>query len=86
MNTFYFDKMHMLYNQNKSCVKSCQKHCFLRKQTLFSSQKTIVAQKTPLFSNMCTFYPIVLKRQNITAAFYIDVFALEVGCDGSSLI
>ena len=29
----------MLYNQNKACVKSCQKHCFPKK---------------PLFSNMCT--------------------------------
>ena len=50
MNSFNIDKMHMLLNQNKSCVKPC---------------KNIALNKT-LFSNMCTFYPIVLKRQIIT--------------------
>jgi len=44
MNSFYFDKMHMLYNKNKSCVKSCQKtllfknktkHCFPKKTIVF---------------------------------------------------
>ena len=43
----------MLYNQNKSCVKSCQKHCFL-KNPLFS-KKPIVFQHVhffiPLFWN-----------------------------------
>jgi len=52
MNCFYFDKMHMLYNQNKSYVKSCQKHCF--KNPLFK-KKRIVFQRVhffiPLFWN-----------------------------------
>jgi len=52
MNSFYFDKMHMLCNQNKSCVKSCQKHCL--KNALFS-KKRIVFQHVhfliPLFWN-----------------------------------
>jgi len=26
LNSFYFDNMLMFYNQNKSCVKSCQKN------------------------------------------------------------
>jgi len=58
--------MHMLFNQNKSCVKSCQKHCFLK-------NNNIVFQKTPLFSKKnhsfptcALFYPIVLKRKIIT--------------------
>ena len=32
--------------------------------------KPIVFQKNALFSNMCTFYPIVLKRKIITAEGY----------------
>ena len=44
--------MHMLYNQNKLCVKSCQKHFF--KNPLFS-KKRIVFQYVnffiPLFWN-----------------------------------
>jgi len=57
MNIFYFDKMHMLYNQNKSCVKSCQKYCF--KNPLFT-------KKTHCFPTCALFYPIVLKRKIIT--------------------
>jgi len=56
MNSFYFDKMHMLYNQNKSCVKSCQKHCVLK--------NPIVFQKKPLFSNMCTFLSHCFETKN----------------------
>ena len=48
----------MLYNQNKSCVKSCQNHCF--KNPLFS-------KKTHCFPTCALFYPIVLKRKIITA-------------------
>jgi len=40
MNSFYFDKMHMLYNQNKSCVKSCQKTLLLKKQHCFPQKNT----------------------------------------------
>jgi len=58
MNSFYFDKMHMLYNQNKSYVKSCQKYCF--KNPLF-------LKKTHCFPTCALFYPIVLKRKIITA-------------------
>jgi len=55
----------MLYNQNKSCVKSCQNIAL----------ETIVFQKNPLFSTKKThcfqhvhfFYPIVLKRNVFTA-------------------
>jgi len=59
MNSFYFDKMHMLHNQNKSCSKSCQnialeKHCFPRKTHCFP-KKPIVFQHVhffiPLFWN-----------------------------------
>ena len=53
MNSFYFDKMHMLYNKNKSCVKSCQKHWFFFK-------------KTHCFPTCALFYPIVLKQKIIT--------------------
>jgi len=55
MNSFYFDKMHMLFNKNKSCVKSCQKIAFLKKNIVFP-KKPIVFAKHPLFSNMCTFF------------------------------
>jgi len=60
-NSFYFDKMHtsMLYNQNISCVKLCQKHCF--KNPLFSKKKT------HCFPTCALSYPIVLKRKIITA-------------------
>ena len=57
MNSFYFDKMHMLYNQNKSCVKSCQNiDIFLKKNIVFQNKHCF-----PLFN------PIVLKRNIITA-------------------
>ena len=58
MKSFYFDKMHMLYNKNKSCVKSCQK-TLLKKHPLFS-------KKTHCFPTCALFYPIVLKRKIIT--------------------
>jgi len=52
MNSFYFDKMLMFYNQNKSYVKSCKK-CFLK--THCFPKKTIVFQhvhfSNPLFWN-----------------------------------
>ena len=44
----------MLYNQNKSCVKSCQKHC-LKKHCF---------QKNALFSNMCTFLSHCFETKN----------------------
>ena len=47
MNSFDFDKMRMLYNQNKSCVKSCQK-------TLLLKNNNIVFPKNPLFSTKKT--------------------------------
>ena len=52
----------MLYNQNKSCVKSCQT-TLLYKNPLFS-------QKTHFFPACTLFYPIVLKRKIITATTY----------------
>jgi len=61
MNSFYFDKMHMLYNKkimcevvSKNIALKKQQHCFLKKK--------------PLFSSMCTFYPIVLKLKIITVS------------------
>ena len=48
----------MLYYQNKSCVKSCQK-TLLFKKTLFSP-------KTYCFPTCALFYPIVLKQKVIT--------------------
>ena len=66
MNSFYFDKMHMLYNQNKSCVKSCKKHCFFKK-TLFFQKTHCFTQKNHCFPTCALFYPIVLKRKIITA-------------------
>jgi len=63
MNSFYFDKMHMLYNQNKSCVKSCQKHCFLK-------NNNIVFKKIPLFSNMCTFLSHCFETINYHCVIY----------------
>ena len=44
----------MLYNQNKSCVKSCKK-CL---------KNPIVFPKNPLFSNMCTFLSHCFKTKN----------------------
>jgi len=58
MNNVYFDKMHMLYNKNKSCVKSCQKTLLFK--------KPIVFQKTHCFPTCALFYPIVLKRKIVT--------------------
>ena len=49
MNIFVVDKMQIPFNQNKSCVKSCQKHIALKKQQHCFHKK-------PLFSNMCTFF------------------------------
>ena len=59
---FFFDKMHMLYNQNKSCVKSCKKHCFKKKHCF--PKKPIVLPKNPLFSNMCTFLSHCFETKN----------------------
>ena len=56
----------MPYNQNKSCVKSCQKHCFLKKKNIVS-QNPLCSQKTHCFPTCALFYPIVLKRKIITA-------------------
>jgi len=55
MNNFYFDKMHMLYNQNNSRVKSCKKN---------SLKKPIVFPKKPLVSNMCTFLSHCFETKN----------------------
>ena len=52
MNSFYFDKMHRLYNQNKSCVKSCQKHCFLKTTTLFSPKTHCFPKKPIVFEHV----------------------------------
>ena len=61
--------MHMLYNQNKSCVKYCQKHCF--KNPLFS-------KKTHCFPTCALFYPIVLKPKIITAQWLLlFIFGLK---------
>jgi len=71
MNSFYFDKMHMLYNQNKSCVKSCKnialknKHCF--------PKKPIVLPKNPLFSNMCTFFIPLFWNEKLSLALYLNL-------------
>ena len=42
----------MLYNQNKSCVKSCK--------------KTLLFKKKHCFPTCALFYPIVLKQKIIT--------------------
>jgi len=57
INSFYFDKMHMLYNKRKSCVKSCKKHCFFKKTIVFFF-------KNPLFFNMCTFLSHCFETKN----------------------
>ena len=75
MNSFYFDKMHMLYNQNKSCVMSCQKHCL--KNPLFSKKKRIV------FKYVHFFYPIVLKRKIITDRVVKDADRWWIGLTDS---
>ena len=49
MNGYYFDKRHMLYNQNKSCVKSCQNHCF--KKPIVFKKKRIVFQHVHFLSH-----------------------------------
>jgi len=67
MNSFYFDKMHMLYNQNESCVKSCQKTLLLKNNNIVFPQKTLFFPKTHCFPTCALFYPIVLKRKIITA-------------------
>ena len=53
MNSFYFDKMHMLYIQNISYVKSCQKHCFkTQKQTLFTPKTHCFPKKPIVFQHV----------------------------------
>ena len=58
MDSFYFDKMHMLYNQNKSCVKSYQKHCF--KKPIFKHCELISTSATKanihhiIYNGVCT--------------------------------
>ena len=47
----------MLYNQNKSCVKSCKK---------IALKKHIVFKKKHCFPTSALFYPIVLKQKIIT--------------------
>jgi len=69
MNKFYFDKMHLLYNQNKSCVKSCQKHC-LKKPIVFQKKNPFVFQHVhffiPLFWNeKLSLVGVVLVDQNV---------------------
>jgi len=49
----------MLYNQNKSYVKSCQKTLLFKNTPLFS-------KKPHCFPTCALFYPIVLKRNIIT--------------------
>jgi len=56
---FILIKMHMLYNQNKSCVKLCKNIAFFKKKPLFF-------QKTHCFQTCALFYPIFLKRKIIT--------------------
>ena len=53
----------MLYNQNKSCVKSCQKTLVSQKTHRFP-EKPIVFQKNPSFSNMCTFLSHCFETKN----------------------
>ena len=48
------------------------KTLLLKNNNIVFPKKNIVFPKNPLFSNMCTFYPIVLKRKIITAQNYIS--------------
>ena len=59
----------MLYNKNKSSVKSRQKHCF--KKHCFS-KKPIVFPKNPLFSNMCTFLSHCFETKNYHCVYVLD--------------
>ena len=58
MKSFYFDKMHMLYNQKRIMCKVMSKT--FPKNPLFSKKKT------HCFPTCALFYPIVLKRKIIT--------------------
>ena len=58
----------MFYNKNKSCVKSCQKHCF---------KKPIVFQKNALFSNMCTFLSHCFETKNYLWYVVYATYSLE---------
>ena len=77
MNSFYFDKMHMLYTQNKSCVKSCQNIAFFKK-TLFSKKNHCFPKKPIVFQHVHFFNPIVLRRKIITGLRhnYFSIIAL----------
>ena len=61
----------MLYNQNKSCVESCKKHCF--KNPLFK-------KKTHCFPTSALFYPIVLKRKIITESIIHSIILTKTVC------
>jgi len=55
----------MLYTQNKSCVKSCQKSLLFNKNIVFP-KKTLFSQKTHCFSKK----PIVFQHVH----FFIPLF------------
>jgi len=74
MNSFYFDKMHMIYNQNKSCVKSSKKTLLFFKKALLFFFKSIVFQKKHCFLTCALFYPIVLKQKIITSSITLTCF------------
>jgi len=72
MNSLYFDKMHMLYNQNKSCVKSCQNtlllkntHCFPKNPIVFQHVHFFI----PLFWN---------EKLSLVSAYYKVSFIIKL--------
>jgi len=80
MNSFYFDKMHMLYNQNISCVKSCQKTLlFLKNNIVF--QKTHCFRKNPIvFQHVHFFIPLFWNEKLSLRITIKNVSILESIC------
>ena len=72
MNSFYFDKMHMLYNQINHLWSRVKNISFFKITHSFPPKTHCFRKKTHCFPTCALFYPIVLKRKIIT-----DVHPME---------
>ena len=82
INSFYFDKMHMLYNKRKSCVKSCKKtllfknqtHCFPKKPRQHYKYKDYGRLQIQSCISLCNFVQIV-EKTNSRATYEMLLFS-----------
>jgi len=83
MNSFYFDKMHMIYNQNKSCVKSCKNIIFFKQQHCFPKKPIVLKKKPIVFQHVHFFIPLFWNEKIITDVSNNSWTLITTSCSGN---